>query len=383
MDDKFPEGVAVVGVGDMDYGELYRERDLEYPRDPYDLALQAFKNALDDSGLTKEEIDGVICVRDVNSYETFCTKAGIEKPRLVNYLLGEGRQSGLALQYAAMAIHSGMANNVLIIYSNNGRSSGVNYGSDGDAADPYGFVHGMTSPGAQVAAMFNRYMHEFNVSPEHLAKVAISNRYHASMNPKAVFKEPLTMEEYMNSRFIAEPLHLYDYCLINDGAVALILSSVERAKSLKKPVIELLATSACGDMGPTYAKQDFFYESLQKVAKEVYGRSGLTPNDIDCLQIYDNFTPTVLFGLEGLGFCERGGAGEYINKNGLMVGSSRCPVNTSGSHTSESYMQGFNLHVEAIRQLRHECGERQVQDCEIVQYVCPSPIVTSHIFARR
>ncbi|MCP8615249.1 thiolase family protein [Salirhabdus salicampi] len=383
MSQQFPQGVAVVGVGDTDYGRLYRERDLEYPRDPYDLALQAFKSSLDDSGLSKDEIDGVICVRDVSSYETFCTKAGIKHPRLVNYLLPEGRQSGLALQYAAMAVSSGMANNVLIIYSNVGRSAGVNYGSSGDGADPFGLVHGMTSPGAHVASMFERYMYEYNVTPESLANVAISNRYHASMNPNAVFKEPLTVDDYMNSRYIAEPLHLYDYCLINDGAVAIIVSSVEKAKSLQKPVVELLSTSTCGDMGPTYAKEDFFYSALQKASDDVYSLAGVSQEDIDCLQIYDNFTPVVFFGLEGIGFCGKGEAPDYLKQYGSMVGKSSCPINTSGSHTSETYMQGFNLHVEAVRQLRHECGERQVKDCELVQYVCPSPIVSSHILARR
>ena len=383
MNGAFPAGVAVVGVGDVNYGKLYQEPDLPCPRDPYAMAAEAFKNALDDSGLKRDEIDGVICVRDVKKYEYFCYKVGIKQPRLVNVLESSGRMSGVALQYAAMAIHAGMAKNVLVIYANNSRTAKFNYGSTGDGGDPYGVIHGMTSPGAQVASMFARYRHEFGASEEHLAKIAISNRYHASMNPKSCFKKPITMDEYMSARYITEPFRLYDYCLINDGAVALILTSVERAKDLKKTVIEMIATSACGDMSSSYLKEDFFYHALRKVSKDLYACAGIKATDCDNLQIYDNFTATIMFSLEGIGMCERGGAGDYIDKIGITLGKSPNPVNTSGGHTSETYMQGFNHQAECIRQLRHECGERQVPDAKLSLYICAAPIVSGHIFARR
>ncbi len=379
----YPRGVAIAGVGDVDFGKLYATRYLPHPRDPYAMAAEAFKNALDDAGMKRDDIDGVVCVRDVKKYEYFCYKVGLNYPRLVNGFESSGRMSGLALQYAAMAIYTGQCKNVLVIYSNNGRTARFNYGSDGDASDPYGLVHGMTSPGAQVASMFNRYRYEFGASEEHLAKIAINNRYHASMNPKSVFKKPLTMEDYMNARYITEPFRLYDYCLINDGAVAVILTSVERARDLKKPVVEMIATSACGDMSNSYLKDDFFYHGVQKVANDLYGMAGVRPEDMDNLQIYDNFTATVMFSLEGLGLCERGGAGDYIDREGLSVGQSRRPVNTSGGHTSETYMQGFNHQVECVRQLRHECGERQVPDSKLSLYICTAPIISGHIFARR
>ncbi len=378
----FPKGVAIAGVGDVDYGKLYQERNLHYPRDPYAMASEAFKNALDDCGLERDDIDGVICVRDVRQYEYFCYKVGIKQPRLVNGLESSGRMSGLALQYAAMAINAGIVKNVLVIYANNSRTGKYNYGSTGDSADPYGIIHGMTSPGAQVAAMFARYQYEFNVSEKYLAEIAISNRYHASLNPKSCFKEPITMDEYISARYITEPLRLYDYCLINDGAVALILTSIERAKDLKKPVVAMIATSSCGDMSSTYLKEDFFYNSLCKVAKDLYTVAGIKPTDLDNLQIYDNFTATVMFSLEGIGLCERGGAREYIDNVGITLGKSPRPVNTSGGHTSESYMQGFNHQVECIRQLRHECGNRQVANAKLSLYICAAPIVSGHIFTR-
>lgn len=382
MNGKFPAGVAAVGVGDVDYGTLYQNKNLPGPRDPYELAAEAFKNALFDAGLKKEDIDGVLCVRDVKKYEYFCHKVGIEKPRLVNGLESSGRQSGIAMQYAAMAVATGMANTVAVVYANHSRTAAFNYGGDGDGGDPFGILHGMTSPGAQVAAMFNRYSHEFGVTEESLAKLAVSNRYHASLNPHSVMKKLFTVEDYLQARYITEPLRLFDYCLINDGAVCIILTTTERAKDLRKPVVEMIATSACGDMASSYMKEDFFYEGLRTVSKDLYAVAGVKAEDMDSIQIYDNFTATMMFSIEGIGLCDRGGAEDYIDRVGITLGKSPRPINTS-NHTSETYMQGFNHQAECIRQLRGECGERQVPNSKLSMYICASPIVSGHIFARR
>ena len=382
MGGKFPSGVAVAGVGDMDYGKLYQERDLPGPRDPYEMAAAAFKSALDDAGLRKEDIDGVLCVRDIKKYEYFCYKVGIDKPRLVNGLESSGRQSGIALQYAAMAIATGMVHTVAVVYANYGRTASFDYGGDGDGGDPFGILHGMTSPGAQVAAMFRRYCHEYGASEESLAKLAVSNRYHASLHDHSVMRKLFTEEEYFQTRYITEPLRLYDYCLINDGAVCIILTTTERAKDLRKPVVEMIATSACGDMASSYMKEDFFYEGLGLVARDLYATAGVKAADMDTIQIYDNFTATMMFTMEGIGLCDRGGAGDYIAKTGVTLGQCRCPVNTA-NHTSETYMQGFNHQVECVRQLRGECGARQVPDSKLAMYICAAPIISGHIFARR
>jgi acetyl-CoA acetyltransferase len=380
------KGVAFVGVGDTDYGKLRREQDqLTEPRNAYSMGVSVARDAIRDANLTPEEIDGVLLVRDIPNYEEFCCKLGIKAPRLVNKLEGAGRQSGAAVQYAAMAIMTGIAETVLIVYSNNGRSVGDTYGGRGGPSNPFdlGRPHGMTSPGAQVGMMFNRYAYEFGIDKDDLSLLAISNHYHGSLNPKAVFRNEITREEYLASRYIAEPLHVHDYCLVNDGAVALIMTSLEKAATLGRPVVELLSSSMRGVNGPFYAKEDFFYNELQAVAKEVYAGAGVDREEVQLLQLYDNFTPTILFALEGLGYCGRGEAIDYLKANGSQVGSSKRPINTSGSHTCESYMQGFNLHAEMVRQLRGECGARQADDCRIAQYVIPAPIITSHILARR
>lgn len=381
---QFPRGIAIAGVGDVDYAKLYHStKQLTSPRDPYALGAEAFKNALKDAGIKKDDLDGVICVRDLTKYDYFCYKVGFSKPMVINGLNSQGRQSGLAVQYAAMAIASGQANTVAVVYANVGRSSKYNYGSDGNSSDPYGLIHGMTSPGAQVATMFNRYRYEFGGTEEHLYKIAANNRYHAGMNEHSVFKAPLTRDEYMKSRYITEPFRLYDYCMISDGAVCMILTTLERAASMKKPVVEMIGTSTCGDMANSYMKQDFFYTAIRNMSTNLYAQAGIDAGGCNVIQIYDNFTATVMYTIEGIGLAERGGAGDYIDKQGLSLGQAKIPINTCGGHTSEAYMQGWNHHVECVRQLRGECGDRQVKDCKLAMYVCASPIVTGHIFARR
>jgi acetyl-CoA acetyltransferase len=199
------------------------------------------------------------------------------------------------------------------------------------------------------------------------------------LNPNAVMQTPITMEDYLNSRFVAEPLRLLDYCLINDGAVCLILTSAERARSLRKPPVYLHAAAAAGDFDHQYTVDDCFYDALQMVSRDLFTRSDIQPGDIDVAQIYDNFTPTILFTLEGLGFCGRGESGDWVTP-ARIARDGDLPLNTSGGHTSESYMQGWALLAEAVRQLRGECGERQVANCKTALYACAAPISSGIIF---
>jgi acetyl-CoA acetyltransferase len=374
----FHSRVCIVGVGDTDYGSLYRTRDPR--RNAYTLGLEAFRNALADCGLKKEEIDGLIVVR-IPHYQPFANMVGLRFLRVANVLRGEGRMSGLAVQYAAALIHAGLCSTVAVVYGNDGRSAGATYGGEGEGSSHYETIYGMTSPGAAVALMWRRYMHEYGAPEESLAAVAISNRYHASMNERAVFRQPLTLEEYLSARWIVAPLRLYDYCLINDGGVALILTTAERARDLKKPPVYLTATAACTDLTFFYTVDDFFRDAVRTCAEAVFKASGLGHRDVQVCQIYDNFTPTVIFGLEGAGFCKYGEGFQFVQDSRIPLGG-ELPVNTSGGHTSESYMQGFGLHVENVRQLRGEAGRRQVPDCRVAMYICPAPVASVHIMTR-
>ena len=369
--------VAVIGVGSTSFHDLYRDRDTH--RTAEELGIQALKSAIDDAGIDKEEIDGMINVR-VSSYQQMANAVDLPNLRIVNSLQASGRMSGVALQYAAMAIATGQASTIAIVYGNNGRSAAAKYGGgfDPDAPEAFEAMHGMTSPGAHVSMMFRRHQHEFGTSVDALARLAMNNRKNAALNPNAVFRSEITYEEYMSSRFIAEPLRLYDYCIINDGGVAVIVTAADRAKDMKQPPVYVGATYACSHLTSAYANQDFFYSASQDVAKRVYAEAGVDQSDIDCLQIYDNFTPTILFSLEGFGFTKQGESGPWVEDGNVGYGSN-LPLNTSGAHTGESYMQGMNLLAESVRQVRGQAGPRQVDDCEVVQYICVSPIVTSHI----
>jgi acetyl-CoA acetyltransferase len=370
---------AIVGVGTTPFAELSAKP--ENPRSAYDLASDALSLALADSGLGKSDIDGLLCAR-VPAYAHMADLFGLRHLKFVNSFDGSGRMSGVALEVAVMAVASGLANTVALVYGNNGRSAGARYGG-GEGVTPtdsYDAVYGMTSPGAYVGMMYQRYMHEFRVPDGALATLAINNRANAALNPNAVMRSPIDLDTYMSARFIAEPLRLFDYCLINDGGVALIVTTPDRARDLAKPPVHVRATAACSDLSNFYTSPDYFYTACNSVSSRIYADAGIAREDVRCLQVYDNFTPTILFALEGFGYCGRGQAWEWASPERISL-HGELPVNTSGGHTSESYMQGWALHAEAVRQVRGECGPRQVPDCDVVQYICPSPIVTSHVLA--
>ena len=367
--------VAIVGVGQTDHGALYAERDAE--RDDHALAAQALATAVGDAGLDKDEIEGLICARV--GYNRMADITGLHSARVVFGLEGSGRMSGVAVNQAVALIQSGFVDTVALVYGNNGRSVKMKYGGEGGGlTGRYDEMYGMTSPGAYVAMMYQRYAQLYGAPEDALAPIAINNRRHAELNPIAVMRKPIGTDDYLTSRMIAEPLRLYDYCIINDGGVALILTTMERAKDLRHRPVRVAATAATANLTNFYTSTDLFGAACADVAERVYSKSGFQPSDMDCLQIYDNFTPTVLFTLEGFGHAERGAAWEWVRNEGIGFDGSR-PINTAGGHTAESYMQGWAHHVEAVVQLRGDAGPRQVEDCRVAQYMCASPIVTSHV----
>jgi len=369
--------VAVVGVGHTRYGKLP-----DY--DAYELGLWALTEALADAGLTFADIDGLI-VNRIPDYQRFCEIAGVD-PSYVSITPGQGRFSGICIETAAALIRDGLAATIALVYGNNGRSGGDRYGGAGDTYGSGGggqwFPYGMTSPGAFHALMARRHMELYGTSPDHLGAVAKTIRAHAALNPAAVMRAPFTLADYHASRFICGPLRLLDYCLINDGGVALILTSGERARDLAQPPVYLrgygMATALAGSSFPP---DDFWRAPMGKAAAASFATAGIKHADVSALMIYDNFTPTVLFSLEGFGYCAPGESGPFAAAGHLALGA-RYPTNTSGGHLSESYMQGWALNVEAVRQVRGACGERQVKDCAFAHYMAAAPVCTSIIYGR-
>jgi len=363
--------VAVIGVGNTRYGN--------FPQlDEYGLAAHAFRNAVNDCGIDKGAIDGMLVCR-ISYYARMGEVLGLN-PRWTLTLPGHGRMSAMGIIEAATAIAAGHAHTVALMYANIGRSRRVNYGGDESPGtwDPWGF----TSPGAAHALAFRRHMELYGTTTRQLAEVSVAVRYHACLNPDAVMRNPITIEDHESARFITAPLRLLDYCLINDGAVCLILTSKERARDFKQPPVMISGFGAQETYSPSSIANfdmDFWYPAISKAGRQAYEMAGLTRNDVNALMCYDNFSPTVLFSLEGLGFCERGESGAFVEDGALSLGG-RLPVNTDGEHLSNSYMQGWALNVEAVRQLRGECGLRQVPDCQVVQYVQATPCTRSIIY---
>jgi acetyl-CoA acetyltransferase len=225
-------------------------------------------------------------------------------------------------------------------------------------------------------------MELYGTTAEELGTVSKTFRDHAALNPAAVMRTPFTLADYHASRYICEPLHLLDYCLINDGGVALILTAGERARDLIQPPVYLrgygMATALAGSSFPP---DDFWRTPMRRAAEKSFAGAGVSHAEISALMIYDNFTPTVLFALEGFGYCGEGESGAFVAKGHLALGA-RYPTNTSGGHLSESYMQGWALNAEAVRQIRGACGERQVKDCALVHYMAAAPVVTSIIYGK-
>lgn len=371
MDPKLRNRIAVVGVGNTAYGS--------FPElDEYGLAARAFRSAIQDCGLEKNRIDGLGVCR-IPSYARMGEVLGLD-PRWSLTLPAHGRMSGISIVEAMSALASGLTDYVALLYANIGRSRRVNYGGDESPNiwNPWGF----TSPGAGHALMFQRHAQMYGTTTRQLAEVSVAFRHHACLNPDAVMKTPFTIDEHEASRPIAAPLRLLDYCLINDGATCLILTTAERARDLRQKPVYIAGVGAQEsfiDSSLPNFSGDFWYDALRKVAGEAYGMAGVGPQDVKALMCYDNFSPTVLFGLEGMGFCERGEAGRFVEGGTLRLGG-KLPTNTDGGHLSNSYMQGWGLNVEAVRQVRGECGERQVPGCDVVQYVAATPCSRSIIY---
>ncbi len=278
------------------------------------------------------------------------------------------------MQHAAAAIKDGLCDTILVTYGSNmlsamGRMLGtrgfLTAGQRVPGPLQYEAPYGNVLIGAYAMAA-QRHMHEYGTTSEQLAEIAVAVRGHAKLNPKAMYRDPITVEDVLASRMIADPLHKLDCCVISDGGGAVIMTTAERARDLKKPPVYILGAGGSQTHWNIAQMPDFTRTSAELAGKEAFGRAGVTPADIDTIQFYDSFTITVLLLLEDLGFCAKGEGGAFVEGGTLQLGG-KLPLNTDGGGLSSCHpgMRGIFLLIEAARQLRGEAGEAQVPDAKL------------------
>jgi acetyl-CoA acetyltransferase len=270
---------------------------------------------------------------------------------------------------------------------------GAACGSAQVAADPMSDFHrpfGLISPVQFFALLLRRHMHRYGTTPRHLAEVAVQTRAHARRNPKALKREPLTIDDHQASRMIADPFRLFDCCQENDGGGVILVTSAERARDLRQKPIYIMAGAQGGDslwgQGLTSQNQpEELYTTAghRHLARRLYAMAGVGPKDVDVALFYDHFSGMVILQLEDYGFCAPGEGGAFVEDGGISWQGGRLPVNTHGGNLSEVYLLGITHVVEAVRQLRGEATS-QVTDAEIALVTAgPSNLPSSSLLLRR
>lgn len=349
--------VAVVGIGETTYFKHGKSPDPEFV-----LALRAILAACRDAGVDPRDIDGFASFSDDRSEPPRLASAlGIRELRFSNMQWGGGGGGvSAAVANAAAAIVAGMADCVVVFrslaqgqHARFGRSSGARTIA-GDLAlqVPYGAM----TPAQRYSMKVTRYMHEHGIGPQALRAIAMASYHHAQSNPRAVMQGRLLDEAtYDASRWIAEPHRLYDCCMENDGAAALIVVPAERARDFPNAPAYVLGAAAGGSYrsaassanAPNFASANF-----DAVAPRMYAMAGIGPGDVDVVQCYENFTGGVLMALAEHGFFKPADANEFLTLENLSAGRGVLPLNTSGGNIAECYMHGMELHLEAVRQIR-------------------------------
>jgi acetyl-CoA acetyltransferase len=351
--------VAVVGVGATEQGELPG-------RTADEIAVDALKIALDDAGIDKHAIDGLITCRSIVGFgidTSIGTLAGLN-PRFSATL--DYGTCNFSLHLAALAITSGLCTTAALLYGTNPRTARFSFGRPPAGADftaPYGYVH-IAGP---AALGFRRHQHLYGTTEEQLGHVAVIQREHAQLNPLAVFREPLTIDDYLVSPYLVAPLRRHDVTMVSDGGVGVIVTAAARVDEFPNRPAYLLGMAEQTALRELENDDNLLRPWIGEVASRVYPAAGVTPADIDALYIQDPTALWVLQMLEHYGFCGQGESGPFVAEGNTRLGGT-IPVNTNGGQLSESYMWGWLHLVEAVRQLRGDCGPRQVEGARLVQH---------------
>lgn len=372
---------AVVGIGNTRYGKNLPYTELE-------LATEAILNACADAGIDPTEIDGLCSFTAETTDEvTIAQNLGLRDITFFSQI-GYGGGAGCGIVgHAAMAVATGQCKVACAWRSRirSGKATRVWSQTSGRLADHWRWTrpYGLIRPVDEVAMLTRRAMHDRGYTRDHLANVAIACRNHANRNPNAfMYERPMTRDDYMNARWISEPLCLFDNCLETDGAGAVIIVSAERAKDMPQPPVSIHAFGQ--GFGAQMQNMTHFYNDDPLVgpawstAKVLWSQADVTPVDVKVAQIYDAFTPLILLSLEGYGFCPPGEGGSFTDDGNCEWGRGKLPINTSGGGLSEAYIHGFNLVLEGIRQIRGT-SLTQVADADVSFVTSGEAVPTSAI----
>jgi acetyl-CoA acetyltransferase len=336
------------------------------------LAARAIKNALVDAGLSVADVDGLatFAVGDSVGPAQLAPALGLNDVSYYVNHRGGGSISHAIIGEAAMAVATGIATTVVCYRALNSRSevrmSSAGRGRGNESMEeqyknPYGWV----MPVQAYAMAARQHMVKYGTKSEHWGAISVNQRAFAVKNDRATLRKPITLDDYLASRWIAEPFRLFDCCLESDGACAIVITSAERARDLRaKPVKIAAAGWALGHSLMSNQWSDQTESAATFLAKRLYTMAGIGPDEIDVAELYDCFTHSVLMQLEDYGFCPKGEGGPFAASGAIGLGG-KIPTNTHGGFLSEAYIHGMNTLCEAVLQLRGECGDRQVLGAEV------------------
>lgn len=373
MSEPLERRAIISGVSQSAIGRRLLRGDL-------DLTCEAALAAIADAGLRPDDIDGIAAypgpmsgvpgfagpgvyeVQDALGVDLHWHLSGLEGPAQISPII-----------HAALAVAAGLCRHALVYRTVTEATAAADTGRRGigaGSAEISGFAAFFIPFGAMSAANWlalyaRRHMYEFGTTREHLGAIALTDRQHAALNPQAVYRQPLSMEEYLSARMISDPFGLYDCDVPVDGSTAVIVSSADVQRDLPRPAVRFNAVGTALAARPLWDQwEDLTTMAARDAAAHMWSRTDLRPTDVDTAQLYDGFSFLTLVWLEALGFCKRGESGPFVADGRIALGGD-LPLNTWGGQLSGGRLHGFGFVAEAVRQLRAECGARQVPNCEV------------------
>jgi acetyl-CoA acetyltransferase len=358
---------AIAGLGLTEMGKIYG-------RSAADFAAEAVALALEDAGLEKSDLDGLLINGNgnVDMEPRLQMALGFEDLTMLNVMSAAGSTSGAMVQYAALALDAGLVSHVVLLYADAPLQQNVTAAAAYARRGAWNGMNGLRgaygdfggNPSYALAA--RRHMHLYGTTSEQLGAIAVAQRKWALMNPHAQMTKPLTIEDHQSSRLVVDPFHLFDCCLVSNGAVAVIMTTAERARHLRQPPVYVrAATQAAPGDNQRIGRNPGIDTGARRASELAFSQAGIARDDVDILELYDCYTYTVLVTLEDYGFCEKGEGGAFVEDGKLGPGGS-LPTNTGGGQLSAYYMWGFTPLSEAVIQARGQAGDRQVERNDVV-----------------